>query len=158
VAQSIIVVEAGAEPPENWLCPRPDLVVVKEQESETPIAFGSRVVDRIGAALRFGEVAEARYYPSPSNDARRPHVRCVIARALLRAMGTGPRSDLTFVAPGTSLDQPHLFQLVDMLRSELNSSSFAVRLSFRNWSQPPSRAGRTGVASTRPPATLALSG
>ncbi len=155
MAQSIIIVEAGSEPPENWLWPRPDIVVVKEQENETPIAFGSRVIGRIGAALRVGEVDEARYYPSASSGDDRPLVRCVIARALLRAMGTGPRSDLTFVAPSTSLDQPHLFELVDMLRSELNSSSFHVRLSFLNKSNITALAG---VASTRAPEKLALSG
>lgn len=155
MAQSIIIVEAGSEPPENWLGPRPDLVVVKEKECETPIAFGSRVIARIGSALRVGEVDEARYYPSPSSDDGRPHLRCVIARALLRAMGTGPRSDLTFVAPSTSLDQPHLFELVDMLRSELNSSSFNVRLSFLNKANLTSLAG---VASTRAPEIIALSG
>lgn len=128
MAQAIILVEAAAVPPADWLPPRPDVVVVCESPEETPNEFATRVIRRIGAALSEGEVEESRYYAGPICGAVRFHVRCVIARMLLRAMGTGARSDLTFFAESPRRGQS-LFALVDTLRSQ-QGGQFNVRLSF----------------------------
>ena len=134
---SIVVLEAGATWP-LWLTEyqrlAPNAVVVAQDREESADTFGKRVVHRIADAIskstsrvRFGVLVAAS-----SRDEARIAMREVVARAILKALGSQKEGDLALANDGGEGDpsRQELFNLAGTLCEELSGTNVNVRVRF----------------------------
>jgi len=138
---SIVVLEAGAAWP-PWLTEyqrlAPNAVVIAQAAAESADSFQARVLHRVAeAASNCGVRARARIrvgvivsVDSPAEE--RVALRQNVARALLKAMGTGHEAELVLAGDSEELEasRQHLFELAGTLCEELGGSLVNVRVRF----------------------------
>jgi hypothetical protein len=143
---SVVVLEAGAAWP-PWLTEyqrlAPNAVVIAQARSDAPDAFRSRVVHRIaeatagtGARVRVGVIVAG-----DSQDDERLAQREQVARAILKAMGTGREAELVLAGDAQELEGPRheLFGLAGALCQQLGGTNVSVKVRFS--SGPHSKSG-----------------
>lgn len=136
---SIVVLEAGAAWP-SWLTEyqrlAPNAVVIAQAATEATDSFQGRVLHRVTEAasqdnvrLRVGVIVSA---DSPVQD--RVALRQNVARALLKAMGTGREAELVLAGDSEELEasRHQLFALAGTLCEELGGTLVNVRVRFSN--------------------------
>jgi hypothetical protein len=138
---SIVVLEAGAAWP-PWLTEyqrlAPNAVVIAQAATEAAASFQVRVLHRIAeAAAHAGARARVRVGVIVSVDSpaeERVALRQNVARALLKAMGTGHEAELVLAGDSDELEasRQHLFELAGTLCEELGGSLVNVRVRFSN--------------------------
>jgi hypothetical protein len=139
---SIVVLEAGAVWP-PWLTEyqrlAPNAVVIAQAASEPAAAFQSRVLHRVAEAAATGSGVRVRVrvgvivsVDSPAEE--RIMLRQNVARALLKAMGTGHEAELVLAGDSEELEasRQQLFELAGTLCEELGGSLVNVRVRFSN--------------------------
>jgi hypothetical protein len=141
---SIVVLEAGAAWP-PWLTEyqrlAPNAVVIAQASAESASSFEARVLHRVKDAASNGG-ARVRVGVIVSTDApgqQRVALRQNVARALLKAMGSGHETELVLAGDSEELeDSRHeLFALAGTLCEELGGTRVNVRVRFSN--------GKSGV-------------
>jgi hypothetical protein len=162
---SIVVLEAGAAWP-PWLTEyqrlAPNAVVIAQARSDAPDAFRSRVVHRIadatvgtGARVRVGVIVAG-----DSQDDARLALREQVARAILKAMGTGREAELVLAGDAQELEGPRheLFGLAGALCQELGGTNVSVKVRFSSGPHTKSGVMRTVTPSTPDVEVLSLKG
>jgi hypothetical protein len=136
---SIVVLEAGAAWP-PWLTEyqrlAPNAVVIAQATTESADVFQSRVLHRVAEAAANGD-ARVRVGVIVSVDSpveERVALRQNVARALLKAMGTGREAELVLAGDSEELEESrqHLFELAGALCQGLGGSRVNVRVRFSN--------------------------
>ena len=138
---SIVVLEAGAAWP-PWLTEyqrlAPNAVVIAQAATEAAGSFQGRVLHRVAEAVAHaGARARVRVGVIVSVDSpaeERVALRQNVARALLKAMGTGHEAELVLAGDSDELEasRQHLFELAGTLCEELGGSLVNVRVRFSN--------------------------
>ncbi len=149
---SIVVLEAGATWP-AWLTEyqqlAPNAVVIAQARAEAVDSFRARVIHRIEEAKASGtaRICVGVIVSSPTTGEDRLPLREGVARAILKAMGSGNDAELVLAGDGSDADpgRHELFALAGALCEELGGAKVNVRVRFSN--------SKSGVMRTVSPST-----
>jgi hypothetical protein len=142
---SLVVAEIGSE----WRAPsRPDpdleVVLIAQDEGEDPSLFARRCLKAVGEELkRHVDIVSAVLAVNSIFDVRRLEARCAIARALLRALGDKPETELLLLGLPSAPEACHS-HLIALAEGLAEGASAQCHVSF-GWEGPRKHARAVGT-------------
>ncbi len=124
-----------------------DLVVLVQLADEDPLVFARRLLTKVVNIIgRGAELVSAVFAVAPVFGVRQLESRCTIARALLRALRHGSKSELYLIEPSDATPEcrPHLLAIAEGLM-ENESTDSQIRVGYEPYRRAASTTGRAGA-------------